>query len=138
MITAIRNYIMGYEKLESTALLNVEYLPSKPTNYTIVEEPMEDDGVIKRFVANKQLKEYRVRLLRTTHYEQPIATNVSNSTFMKEFSEWIYDNNQTKNLPSISGIQSIRITGNGRLEAVAEDQSHAIYSVGLAIRYIKE
>ncbi len=138
MISAVRTFINGYESLEQTALLNVEYLPSNPVNYTIVEEVMENDGVVREFVGGAQLKEYRVRLLRTTHYEQPTTTNIANSTFMRNFEEWIRSNNKSKNLPSINGVQSIRITSSGYLQAVAEDQTHAIYSVGLAVRYIKE
>lgn len=138
MISALRNFIINYAELEQTALLNVEYLPSTAINYTIVEEPVQEDGIIRSFVGGAKLKEHRFRLLRTTHYEQPSATNISNSTFMRDFEAWINSQNNDGQLPSIAGIQDIRITSKGRLEAVADDQSHAVYGVGLGIRYIEE
>lgn len=140
MITAMRNYISDWEKLEAKAKLNVEYLPSDPVNYSLMEEPLSDlgrgVGVVRQFLNGKAIKEYRVRLLRVAHYEEPTATNIGNSRFMRDFEAWIDKNNKTKQFPEIEGILSIETTTNGYIESVSNDQTEAVYTVGLRITYI--
>ena len=142
MIEAMRNFIDEYEELEKRALLNVEYLPSKPINYSIVEEPLVDIGkgvgVVAHYGNGTQIREFRVRLLRNAYYEEEVSVNIGNSRFMKDFEEWIETCNKTKQLPNIENILSIETTTNGYIQNVANDQTHAVYSVGIRITYLKE
>lgn len=134
MIAAVRKYIRKYEHLEKTALLNVEYLPSKPINYSLMEEP---SITLSQFLNGDKLVEYRIRLMRITSYEEPVAINVENSKFMQDFSKWISDNNKNKVLPNINGIQSMNIITPGTLTAVADDGTSAVYTVVLGFRIIE-
>ena len=140
MIEAIRNFIDQYEELEKKALLNVEYLPSGPTNSSIMEEALADIGkgvgVVSRYGNGMMIKEFRVRLLRNAYYEEPVETNIANSNFMKDFEAWIRTCNKNENYPNIDGILSIETTTNGYIQSVANDQTHAVYSVGLRVTYL--
>lgn len=141
MIKAFRDYLLDYEKLEVDAKLNVEYLPAGPVHYTIVEDPLIDIGkgvgVVNHYHNGSKVKEFRVRLLRSANYDEPTAVNIANSQFLKHFEKWIEDNNKNKIYPNIDGILSIETTTNGYIESVANDQSHAVYTVGLRITYLE-
>ena len=137
MIEAVRNYIGLFEDIEPSDPINVEYLPSEPTSYSLVEEPLFNGGVLNTFLNGIQRKEFRVQLQRVTHYEEPVATNISNSKFMKRFESWIQDNNKNRVFPAIEGIQEVKITTSGYLQAVSSDQTHAVYVVSLQFIYIR-
>jgi len=133
----IRKFIRGYTDIERKTLVNVEYLPKTPISYSIVKEPSLEGGVIRSFISGKKLKEIRVRLLRNAHFEEPVATNIANAKFMDDFENWIDACNKEKQLPNITGIQSVEITTVGYLNAIAENQTSAVYGVGLRFTYIE-
>lgn len=142
MIKAMRDFIREYQDLESKALVNVEYLPKGPINYSIMEEALVDAGkgvgVVKSFMNGTKIKELRYRLLRNADYEQAVATNIANSKFMEDFSKWIIKCNKEGKYPVINGVLSIETTTSGYIESVANDQTHAIYTVGLRVTYLEK
>lgn len=140
MIRKIREYIELYESIEENERINVEFLPAKPTSYSLVEEPLFNNGkgvgVLRKFLDGKTKREYRVQLQRVAHYEEMVDTNIDNSNFMKSFQKWIEENNKNKIFPEIDGMQKVNLTTNGYIQAVSEGQDLAIYVVGLQFIYI--
>lgn len=137
MIKKIADYLSEFEEIEKKSKINIEYLPKEPTSYSIMEEAMVNGGLIRKSITGNKLKQKIVTLLRTTEYEEPIATNIDNSNFFRNFEKWIENNNEKRIFPNIDGVQSIEIISSGYLQGVSQDQTSAIYGVGIKIIYLE-
>ncbi|QIK70839.1 hypothetical protein G7062_11275 [Erysipelothrix sp. HDW6C] len=137
MIEAVRGFLRGFSKIEETDIFNVEYLPEYATSFSLIEEQMVNGGILNTFLNGVTRREYRVTLQCVFDYDKALEVNVDNSSFLKDFQEWIEQQNDKEEYPMIPRIQSMKVDTTPYLQAVSADQTQAIYLVGLLFIYLK-
>ncbi len=88
--------------------INVDYLKDEPQSYSIDQTPV--NPIVKTFADGGAMKQIAFDFSVTAPISSKSIVNLANSKFCEDFQKWIKEQNQMRNLPEISGIQSIKCT----------------------------
>lgn len=136
IIESIREYMKSCPLL-SDGRLNVDFLPSDETEYTIETVPC--DPVIKYYIGGSTLRQYTFILSSREFFGTDIVQNIQNSAFYEDLAKWIEENSKNKNLPEMAEnqqAQQIEVLTHGCL--LSEDAKTAVYQIQLRLIYIQE
>ena len=109
--------------------VNVDYIKDKPQSYSIDETPATTiltqyaDGGAR----NQILFDFSVQA------NFSILENIKNSKFCDDFTMWIKQQNNKRNLPKIDGIDWIKCLGRGTILQTTE--TTAIYVIRMQVAY---
>lgn len=140
IISNIRNYIRQCPYLDtfnSAIRVNVNYLEPTPDTYSIEEIPIEP--IVKKYVNGDSIQQYAFIFTSREPYGADVLTNIDNSGFYEKFAEWIGNNNDIGNLPTLdNGLESleIKVTSTGYAFAVTEDTAQ--FQIQLKLKYFKK
>ena len=130
-IELIKEFIETCPYLKS-GKVNVDYIKDEPQSYSIEETPattvliqFADGGVRKQILFNFSIQA-----------NFSVLENIKNSKFCDDFTEWIEEQNNKGNLPTINGIDWIKCLGRGTILQTTE--TTAIYVIPMQVAYIEE
>lgn len=131
IIEEIRNYFDLCPLLDSEARINIDYIGLDNVEYAIYSEPIEP--VFKRFVDGGKIKQYGFTFTTISSYSPELITQIENSGFFEQFSDWIEKNNNADILPNVPGAIKIMVLTNGFL--LDADGEKAKYQIQLKLIY---
>lgn len=88
--------------------INVDYLKDKPQSYSIDRTPV--NPIVKTFSDGGVIKQIAFDFSVTAPISSQTIVNLANSKFCEDFMKWIKENNQSRILPKIKGVQTIECT----------------------------
>lgn len=104
IIESIKEFMKSCPYLENDRI-NINCLGGKPVSYSI--EQVADNPVIKKYCDGGVLKQYRfVFAMRDAYDENPVF-NQAAAEFFEKLEEWIFKQNQIKNLPRLENEKHI-------------------------------
>lgn len=140
MIQDIRKFILTCPFLKESdegIRLNVNYLGDDATVYSIEELPCQP--VIKTYVNGDSVRQFQFTFCSREPYGNNIVQNITNSDFYTDFADWINEQNNNKNFPTLAdglNVEKIEVLTNGYAFAVSADKAR--YQIELKLRYLKK
>lgn len=134
IIQAIRRYFISCDVLDELRAINVDYLPADDLAYTI--DPVPSDTIIKRYVDGGKLKQYQFVIASREIYGNNVIQNIENSGFYERLSDWIDQQNNSRNLPKLTNgktSQKIEVLTSGYLFNATETKAR--YQIQLRLIY---
>lgn len=133
IIESVREFIMKFPKLKDGALL-VDYLGNSPIEYTV--EPVPCSPVIRKFIDGSCEKQFLFLFASREAYSDDVNQCIENLSFYEDFSDWIYEQNDNRNFPVLSGNRTAEeleiLTGGYQIYA---DTNTARYQIQLRLIY---
>lgn len=109
--------------------VNVDYIKDDPQSYSIDETPV--DPVLIDFIDGGRRLQIQFDFSIQSNFS--VLENIKNSKFCDDFTEWIYKQNKTDNLPKIDGICWIKCLGRGTILQTTD--TTAIYVIPMQVVY---
>lgn len=109
--------------------VNVDYIRDNPQSYSIDETPVEP--VLVNFRDGGRRLQIQFDFSIQANFS--ILENIKNSKFCDDFTDWIYEQDKTGNLPKIDNICWIKCLGRGTIQQTTENT--AIYVIPMQIAY---
>ena len=127
----IKEFIETCPYLEN-GKVNLDFIDSDPQSYSLDETPV--DPVLNEFRDGG--KRLQIQFDFSIQANFSTLENIKNSKFCDNFTNWIYKQNNTGNLPKIEGIDWIKCLGRGTITQTTD--TTAIYSIPMQVAYIEE
>ncbi|HBH3496233.1 Uncharacterised protein [Clostridioides difficile] len=138
IIESIREFIKKCPCLNEFAKsINVEFLAEEFTSYTLETVPSET--VIKRFINGDSIKQFIFIFASRECYGSDVMQNIENSQFYEQFADWIYRENLSGNLPTLSGnkeAMSLEVSTPGYPVQTSIDTAQ--YQIQLKLKYFEK
>ncbi|MDV9723711.1 chloramphenicol resistance protein [Clostridioides difficile] len=138
LVESVREFIKKCPYLDEFAKsINVEFLGEEFTSYTLETVPSET--VIKRFVNGDSIKQFIFIFASRECYGSDVMQNIENSQFYEQFADWIYRENLSGNLPTLSGnkeAMSLEVSTPGYLVQTSIDTAQ--YQIQLKLKYFEK
>lgn len=137
IIDSIRDYMLNCPVLDAYAKLNVDFLGTQPTEYTIDSQPTT--SIVKQYVDGSAIKQFVFVFGSREYYGPDVLQNIENSGFYEELSEWFDEQSKTGNLPTLkNGKKAIKIEAltTGYLFDATED--NARYQIQCRLIYYED
>lgn len=137
IIDSIRDYMLNCPVLDAYAKLNVDFLGTQPTEYTIDSQPTT--SIVKQYVDGSAIKQFVFAFGSREYYGPDVLQNIENSGFYEELSEWFDEQSKIGNLPTLKdGKKAIKIEAltTGYLFDATED--NARYQIQARLIYYEE
>lgn len=137
IIDSIRDYMLNCPVLDAYAKLNVDFLGTQPTEYTIDSQPTTN--IVKQYVDGSAIKQFVFVFGSREYYGPDVLQNIENSGFYEELSEWFDKQSKIGNLPALkNGKKAIKIEAltTGYLFDATED--NARYQIQCRLIYFEE
>lgn len=139
IIESIRDYILMCPYLDTLKEINVDFLPSDATTYSIEQTPSEP--VLKQYLDGGSKRQFTFVFACRMHYNDELINNISNSGFFEDFQEWLFSNTEKEILPTMeNGLIPLKIEAlsSGYLYDIAGDLSNGRYQIQCRLVYEKE
>lgn len=123
--------------LENNRRINVDYLPNNPVEYSI--DAIPSNTVIKRYTGGGAMKQFIFVFASKEYYGSDVLTNIENSGFYEDLSNWIETKSKRQELPKLSkGRESIdiEVLDSGYLFQADEDMAR--YQMQLRLTYYED
>ena len=135
IIESIREYINNCPALAEYNV-NVNYLEDGYDTFSIEEVPTEP--IIKRYIDGSSKRKCQFVFTSKEPYTADIISNLNNSNFYEDFSDWVETNNKKGIFPDLEeGLEPTQIKVISTPYVVEVDEDHAIYQIQLQLDYIK-
>lgn len=137
IIDSIRDYMLDCPVLDAYAKLNVDFLGTQPTEYTIDSQPTT--SIVKQYVDGSAIKQFVFVFGSREYYGPDVLQNIENSGFYEELSEWFDKQSKIGNLPTLkNGKKAIKIEAltTGYLFDATED--NARYQIQARLIYYED
>ena len=138
MIDSVRDYIANCPYLDDFTEVNVNYLVDKVKAYS-VNEGASYNPIITTDILGNEESQFQFTFDAKFYWNDEIATNVDNSNFFENFSNWLRENNNNKIFPTIGSddisITSISANSNGYIFDTSSDE--AIYRISCVMNYTR-
>lgn len=137
IIDNLQKYISTCPYLEEfNKLVNVNYLHSETTSYSIEEVPC--NPILKRYLDGSSKRQYDFIFASRESYGQDVFQNIDNSGFYEEFSNWIEEQSLNDNLPKLDAGEAIKIEVSTTGYAFQTEVDKARYQIQLKLIYLKK
>lgn len=123
--------------LENNKRINVDYLPNSPVEYSI--DAIPSNTVVKRYIGGGALKQFVFVFASKEYYGSDVLTNIENSGFYEDLSDWIETKSKRQELPKLSKGResiSIEVLDSGYLFQADEDMAR--YQMQLRLIYYED
>jgi len=137
IINSIRDFMRQCPLLANNRRINVDYLPNSPVEYSI--DAMPSNTVVKRYTGGGAMKQFIFVFASKEYYGSDVLTNIENSGFYEDLSNWIETKSKRQELPQLSkGRESIsmEVLDSGYLFQADEDMAR--YQMQLRLTYYED
>ena len=139
IIESVKNFILKCPYLEKLAAVNVDFLPDSTGTYSIEEVPTS--SVIRTYLDGSQERQFVFVFASRFYYSDEARNNIENSGFYEDFSDWLDEQTQNGNLPTMrDGLipAKIEAMSSGYLFDISGDLTNARYQIQCRLIYDKE
>lgn len=133
MIEEIRKYFIEQKIVDKKNRINIDFLGSKPTEFSIEKVPT--NPILEKYIDGSSYRQFQFQLVSCNNYGPEIAQNLSNSEFYEDFYKTIEEKNKNRVLPKIDGIDTIECLDNGAIVDVTANTAR--YSILMRVKYYK-
>ena len=115
----------------------VNYLDAEPVSFCIEETP--NSPVVQRYMDGATIRETAVVLAATQDYSPDTLSQIANSGFWEDFSDWVEEQNRRRNYPTMKTGQTpqkIEITTTHYLYGATENTAR--YQVQMKLTYYQK
>ena len=137
IINSIRDFMRQCPLLEGNRRINVDYLPNNPVEYSI--DAIPSNTVVKKYTSGGAIKQFIFVFASKEYYGSDVLTNIENSGFYEDLSNWIETKSKRGELPQLSkGRESIsmEVLDSGYLFQADEDMAR--YQMQLRLTYYED
>ena len=137
IISAIQTYIKTYTGIPSTAPVWVDYVGSKPTEYSI--SPLPGGKIVEEYIDGSSLREFPFAFMSSERTSDDME-RMENSGFYETFAEWLETQTEAGALPSLGAgktAELIEATGWGYLYQEGNSET-GIYQIQCRLQYVQE
>lgn len=123
--------------LEGNRRINVDYLPNNPVEYSI--DAIPSNTVVKKYTGGGAIKQFIFVFASKEYYGSDVLTNIENSGFYEDLSNWIETKSKRGELPQLSKGResiSIEVLDSGYLFQADEDMAR--YQMQLRLTYYED
>ena len=123
--------------LANNRRINVDYLPNNPVEYSI--DAIPSNTIIKRYTSGGAMKQFIFVFASKEYYGSDVLTNIENSGFYEDLSNWIETKSKRQELPQLSKGRepiSIEVLDSGYLFQADEDMAR--YQMQLRLTYYED
>lgn len=141
MLEKVRDYFYQYSGIDEASTIYGDYVPEEPTNYSIIQLPMQNGGKLQSFVGGDAVKQFVFAFMVKQYYSiQNDATmiNFHNSKFFEDLEKWMEANNEAGTYPDIEGTQRMEVLQTGFLFDVDGNGQYASYQMTARVIYYQE
>lgn len=100
MIESIRTWLRDCPLIDKKDRFNVNFLDADPICYTVEETPTSP--IIKRYLDGSTVREKAFAVASRDEYGGDVLINIANSGFWEQFSDWVEQQNKSKNYPQMA------------------------------------
>lgn len=139
IIESLKSYILTCPYLAALSAVNVDFLPESPDTYSIEQVPA--NSVIQTYLDGSSVRQFVFVFASRFYYSDEIMNNINNSGFYENFSNWLDEQTENGNLPTMSvGLHPSKIEAmsSGYLFDISGDLSNARYQIQCRLIYDKE
>ena len=139
LIKNIREYILTCPHLEKLSKLGINFLDSNSINYSIEEVPGKT--IVSKHVDGSSERQITFTFASVFDFSEEIETQINNSGFYEDFSEWIEENDYKGVYPELKeGLPptSIEVVTSGYLYSIISGHRKARYQIQCKLTYEKE
>lgn len=136
-INKLRTYLFTIinEILDDTDYqINANMLSNDINNYSLDKIPTQQE--VEKWITGDTIKRDVYSFRSRNNYSQDAINNLLNVGFFEIFEELIYSNNETKVLPDIEGIQSIKCLNCGSMNNATTNTAE--FDIQIEITYKEE
>lgn len=137
IINSIRDFMRQCPLLANNRRINVDYLPNNPVEYSI--DAIPSNTIIKRYTSGGAMKQFIFVFASKEYYGSDVLTNIENSGFYEDLSNWIETKSKRQELPQLSKGRepiSIEVLDSGYLFQADEDMAR--YQMQLRLTYYED
>lgn len=133
---SIRDWVRGCPLIDNDLRVNVDWLPEDSTEYTIDSVP--GDAVVQRYIEGSAKKQALFVFGSREPYGSDVLQNIDNSGFYEEFCEWVEEQNDAGNLPSLdTGKTPIKVDVLSTAYVFQSDAETARYQIQCRLLYME-
>lgn len=136
IIEALYNYFDKCELLDKNSFIGIDLLDEEVKNYCIETVPCKP--ILKAYRDGSAMKQYVFNFASREFYGDNL-TNIANSRFYEELTEWITQQSRAGNLPALpDGCEAQSITVNSSGYVIDNDTKSARYQIQCRLKYFQE
>ena len=133
---SIYDYIRQCPLIERGVRVRFNHLGDTPQEFSVEEIP--EDVVVKKYIGSS-IRQKTFYLTSREQYSEDQRVNIAKSDFYEQFAAWIEEQNKTRNLPRLEGVNTarkIQCLTSGYLYTVSPDTAQ--YQIQLRLEYFHE
>lgn len=137
MISEIRKWLRTCPLIDQNDRFNVNYLDAEPVAFSIEETP--NSPIIRRYMDGSSIREKIWVLAAVQDYSPDILSQIANSGFWEEFSDWVEQQNRERNFPVMKSGQiprKIEVTTTHYLYYAGKNTAR--YQVQMRLTYFQK
>ena len=138
-IEGVRDYINEFlDTRNNGAYTSIDWLDNEDINFSITPIPLIDNGLLGRDVTGVERYQYTVQHSVVFNYSADVADMIENSTYFKQLSLWIKQQNKEGNFPIFDDsqiVEDVRITQSPYLFQTMPDNQKAQYTITISVYY---
>lgn len=136
MIDSIKDYLESCELFEKIEDINVDYQDSQPDNFSINTIP--ENRLINEDVIGNKYMQYSFTLTSRV-YTATDLDRIENLHFLDSLADWIYEQSEAKNLPTLPKENQIAdeliVTSNAYLYSNDAEAQNGVYQMQFKLYY---
>lgn len=139
LIEAVRDFILTCPFLDDLAKVNIDFLPTDASSYSIETAPTET--IISTNIDGSSTRQFVFVFASRMSYTEELRNNIENSGFYEEFENWLEESTLLGALPELEDgltATSIQAMSSGYLFDISGDLSNARYQIQCKLIYEKE
>lgn len=138
-IEKIKDYILTCPYLDKLADFGVNFLDRNSSSYSIEEVPGKT--IINKNIDGSSERQLNFIFASVFNFNEELETQINNSGFYEDFSDWIEENNENEVFPKLKDGEtptSIEVVTSGYLYALIDGMKRAQYQIQCKLIYEKE
>lgn len=139
IVEAVRDYILTCPLLQELARVNVDFLPTDTSTYSV--ETVPTDTIIETNIDGSTVRQFVFVFASRVTYTDELRNNIDNSGFYEGFEKWLEENSEKNVLPRLDeGLTATKIEAmsSGYLFDISGDLTNARYQIQCRLIYEKE
>lgn len=139
IIESVKNYISKCPLLCDFKRLCVDFLSEDTETYSIEETPSET--ILRAYVDGSSERQFVFVFAARLFYSEEVRNNIENSGFYEEFAEWLEEQTEADNLPTLEAGKTatkIEAMSSGYLFDISGDLTNARYQIQCRLIYDQE
>lgn len=136
MVSEIRDWLRTCPLIDQNDRFNVNYLGAEPIAFSIEETP--NTPVVQRYLDGSTIREKTWVLAAVQDYSPDVLSQIANSGFWEQFSDWVEEQSRKKNFPQMSQgkiSRKIEVTTTHYLYRAGENTAR--YQVQMKLIYFQ-